>query len=82
MQYAHFVFQIRILIYLISFINRVSHEGFSFFLSLYFFQARNQGAKKRDAGENFFSFFFKSNAWFVFTVVYDFLYYIVNVRYN
>jgi len=42
-------------------------------------QARSQdfcrgGAKKRAAGEKFF--------WFVFTVVYGFLYYIVNVRYK
>ena len=47
-------------------------------------QARNQdfsrgGGKKVVAGENFF-FFFK--AMLGFTVVYGFLYYIVNVRYK
>ena len=30
----------------------------------------------------YFVGFFKSNAWFVFMVVYGFLYYIVNVRYK
>jgi len=50
------------------------------------YQARNQdfsrvGAKKRAAGK-FFFFFFNAMLWFVFTVVYGFLYYIVNVRYR
>ena len=42
------------------------------------------GARKRGAGEIFFLCFLKAmkNAWFAFTVVYGFLYYIVNVRYK
>ena len=47
-------------------------------------QARNQdfskgGGTKRATDE---FFFYKNNSWFVFTVVYGFLYDVVNVRYE
>jgi len=49
-------------------------------------QARSQdisrgGADRRAAGEHFFGFIL-NNAWFVFTVVYDCFYYIVNAHYK